>query len=165
MEFRHQVRAGQIKKAAGGQRQRGRQRVEQNRTPAAEAGVKQNAEIADLLRNFVKNHGDRGRQTDGGRSEKANTDDRAVQQIMETIGEWIEIAERLNAMLLLMFRLVAVISLVRVPPVKKFLQTKKKQNTGQDANGRGCCAVTGAENFRQQVNDDIAEQCACGEGD
>ena len=112
--------------------------------------MEEDREVADLVRNLVRQYGDGSTDRDGDRSEHSGADDRAVHEVVRRVADQHERAARS-----MHFTFVR----VAVPPQRELLEDEERQDADEERREDPARAQSG-QRLRQQLNQRDAEQRA-----
>ena len=145
---------GRGRAGEGGQ---GGEKVIQEGAAGRESPVDQHAEITDLLRDFVKDHRERGGEPEGDVDRIARRDDHAVDEIMDAVADQVHGDNRMG----MMFggRDMA------VSPADELLDDEKYEQADDNKEGSGEPGADVFKGFGQKMDEGVAEQAADRETD
>ena len=96
--------------------------IEEQRFPPRVAGVQQNREVAELLRNLVRRHGERGAHAERDRRPHRRADDDTVEKVVERVAD--DHHRRGHAVRLAVVR-------VAVPPQHELLEQEEQHDAAE----------------------------------
>jgi len=153
-EDRSDVRERGVADGRSDNRRNGGAEVDENDFSFFPAGMKEDAEVSDLLRDFVEEHGDCRRDPDVRSEAEAEGDDYAVDKVVHRVAE----KHRARKRMIFTFPFV-----VAVIPLEEFFKKEEDEDSPDEPQERGVDIVGRLERLGEEVEKRRAHKASRGE--